>query len=231
MTALAAAPPVAPALRVLLSHDDRVFSGGVARLLGDAGLDVVAHHGDAGDLVGRVLADRPDVVVVDVRTPRSTGRDSLAAAVEVRRRSPGTAVLVLSHHYDAALAPQLIGDRPDGVGYLLQHRIGTVDHVLEAVAQVAAGGSVLDPEVVARLLGHRVHDDPLSGLSPAQLRVLAGMAEGASNRGIAESMHVSEAAVEKHVTALFRSLGLERSATQHRRVRAVLVYLRAVGRH
>jgi DNA-binding NarL/FixJ family response regulator len=219
-----------PALRVLLSQDDRLFRSGAVQLLNDSGLDVVDQVGDADQLVDKTLVHRPDVVLVDVRKPRTSGDESLVAAVEVRRRAPRTAVLVLSHHYEPALAPQLIGDRPEGVGYLLQHRIGGFAHVREAIDQVAAGGSVLDPEVVARLLGRRIRDDPLSSLSRAQLAVLAAMAEGGSNRGIAARLHVSEASVEKHVTGVFRALGLLPSADEHRRVRAVLVYLQATGR-
>lgn len=230
MSALAA-PAAAPALRVLLSHDDQVFRGGAARMLGDAGVDVVGQVGAAQDLLGETLVHRPDVLLVDIRKSRASGRDSLAAAIEVRRRVPQTGVLVLSHHYEAALAPQLLGDRPEGVGYLLQHRIKDFDHVLKAVVQVAAGGSVLDPEVVARLLGRRMRDDPLSVLSSGQLRVLAAMAEGGSNLAIAEALHVSEATVEKHVTSVFRALELHPSATGHRRVQAVLLYMQATGRH
>jgi DNA-binding NarL/FixJ family response regulator len=225
-----AARASAVGLRVVLSHEDVLFRGGATRLLTDAGLDVVAQVGDADDLLASTLRHRPDVVLVDVRTASDGGHDRLKAAVQIRRRSPQTAVLVLSHHYEPSLTPQLIGDRPEGVGYLLQHRVSDLDHVLDAIAQVAAGRSVLDPEVVAGLLGRRVRNDPLSALSAAQRAVLAAMAEGGSNRAVAEALHVSEASVEKHVTGVFRALGLLPSLTEHRRVRAVLIYLHATGR-
>ena len=224
--------PDAPAVvRVLLGHHDRLFRGGAARLLSGTGLEVVAQDGGAHDLAGEALRERPDVLLVDVRHAGPLGIDSLVAAVEIRRRAPRTAVLVLSDHYEPVLAPLLIGNRPEGVGYLLQHRITGLGQIREAIAQVAAGGSVLDPVVVARLLGQQVPDDPLSSLSPGQLDVLAAMAQGRSNRGIAETTHVSEASVEKHVTGVFRALGLVPSDRQHRRVRAVLVYLQAMGGH
>lgn len=216
------------ALRVLVSHDDHVFPDGVARVLDQAGLSVVAQVSDHAELLGEALRHRPDVLLVDIRR-RASGYESLAAAVEVRRLAPQTAVLVLSHRYEPALAPRLIGDRPEGVGYLLQPRISGLRHVVEAVEQVAAGASVLDPEVVVRLLGRQVRHDPLSGLTSTQLDVLAAMSRGLSNRGIAASMQVSEASVEKQVTAVFRLLRLTPAPDEHRRVRAVLIYLGATG--
>ena len=219
----------APALRIVIGEDDVLLREGVARLLTDAGLQVVAQAGDAKDLLGKVLAYEPDVAIVDVRMPPRRENDGLVAAVELRRRLPRTGVLILSQFYEPSLALELIGDHPEGVGYLLKERVGNVASFVEAVGRVAAGGTVLDPEVVARLLGRRVRGDPLSGLSPSQRAVLAAMAEGRSNLGIASALHLSEAAVEKHVTALFRSLAISPVNGDHRRVQAVLTFLRATG--
>lgn len=219
----------APALRIVLGEDDVLLRAGVARLLADAGLQVVAQAGNAEDLLGKVLAYRPDVAIVDVRMPPHREHDGLVAAVELRRRLPDTGVLILSQFYEPSLALELIGDHPEGVGYLLKERVGDVDSFVEAVRRVATGASVLDPEVVARLLGRRVRGDPLGGISPSQRAVLAEMAEGKSNLGIARALHLSEAAVEKHVTALFRALAITPVVGEHRRVHAVLTYLRATG--
>ena len=198
---------------------------GIARILAEAGLDVVAQAGDAEDLLRKALAHHPDVVVADVQMPPSHGDDGLRAALEVRRRSPETGVLILSQYYEEDYALELIGERPEGVGYLLKERVGDVDAFIQAVTRVAAGGSALDPEVVGRMLGRRRGGGPLEQLSPRERDVLAAMAEGKSNQGIAEALFVTEAAVEKHVTGIFQKLGLGPTATEHRRVRAVLAYL------
>ena len=197
---------------------------GIARLLVEAGLEVVAQSGDADDLTRKALAHRPDVVVADVQMPPDHGEDGLRAALEVRRRLPDTGVLILSQFYEEAYALELIGDRPEGVGYLLKERVGDVEAFIQAVARVAAGGSALDPEVVGRMLGRRGRG-PLDQLSPRERDVLAAMAEGKSNQGIADALVVTEAAVEKHVTRIFQKLGLGPTATEHRRVHAVLAYL------
>ena len=198
---------------------------GIARILAEAGLDVVARAGDAEDLLRKALAHRPDVVVADVQMPPGHGDDGLRAALEVRLRLPETGVLILSQYYEEDYALELIGDRPEGVGYLLKESVGDVDAFIQAVARVAAGGSALDPEVVGRMLGRRRGGGPLDELSPRERDVLAAMAEGKSNQGIAETLFVTEAAVEKHVTGIFQKLGLGPTATEHRRVRAVLAYL------
>lgn len=216
----------ATVLRVVIGEDDVLLREGVARLLTDVGLDVVALAGDAEDLLRKAVAHRPDVAIVDVRMPPHREHDGLVAAVELRRRLPQTGVLILSQFYEPALALDLIGDHPEGVGYLLKERVGDVDSFVDAIARVAAGGSALDPEVVARMLGRRGQDDPLHKLSPGEHAVLAAMAEGKSNIGIADALHVSEAAVEKHVTSIFRKLGLGPASSEHRRVHAVLTYLR-----
>jgi DNA-binding NarL/FixJ family response regulator len=158
--------------------------------------------------------------------PPGHGDDGLRAALQLRRERPETGVLILSQYYEEDYAIELIGDRPEGVGYLLKERVGDVDAFIQAVARVAAGGSALDPEVVGRMLGRRRGGGPLEQLSPRERDVLAAMAEGKSNQGIAESLFVSQAAVEKHVTAIFQKLGLGPTPSGHRRVLAVLAYLR-----
>jgi len=220
---------MAKVLTVVIGEDDLLLREGLARLLTDAGLEVVAQAGDADDLLGKVLAYRPDVAVVDVRMPPQREFDGLVAAVELRRRVPQTAVLILSQFYEPSLALQLIGDHPEGVGYLLKERIGDVKAFIDAIHRVAAGGSALDPEVVARLLGRPRPNDPLHALTPSERGVLAAMAEGKSNLGIAATLTLSEASVEKHVTALFRKLGIGAATGEHRRVQAVLTYLRGTA--
>jgi|SRR4051812_1124706 DNA-binding NarL/FixJ family response regulator len=213
-------------VRVVVAEDDVLMREGIVRLLGEAGFEVVAQAGDADALLRRALAHKPDVVVADVQMPPGHGDDGLRAALELRRRRPETGVLVLSQFYDEHYALELIGDRPEGVGYLLKERVGDVDAFTDAVARVAAGGSALDPEVVGRMLGRRRGEGPLDRLSPREREVLAAMAEGKSNHGIAEALVVTEAAVEKHVTGIFHKLELGQTSTEHRRVLAVLTYLR-----
>src|SRR3954463_12147556 len=198
---------------------------GIARLLTEAGYEVVAQAGDAEALLRKALAHRPDVVIADVQMPPGHGDDGLRAALELRKQRPETAVLVLSQYYEDDYALELIGEQPEGVGYLLKERVGNVEAFVRAVARVAAGGSALDPEIVARMLGRRRSSGPLDTLSPRELDVLAAMAEGKSNQGIAEALYVSHATVEKHVTSVFHKLGLNPGATEHRRVLAVLAYM------
>jgi DNA-binding NarL/FixJ family response regulator len=202
---------------------------GIARLLTEAGFEVVAQTGDAEALLRKALAHAPDVVVADVQMPPGHGDDGLRAALELRRQRPDTGVLVLSQYYEEEYALDLIGDRPEGVGYLLKERVGDIDAFAEAVARVAAGGSALDPEVVGRMLGRRRPEGPLDSLSKRERDVLAAMAEGKSNHGIAEALVVTDAAVEKHVTGIFSKLGLGPTPTEHRRVVAVLTFLRSGG--
>jgi len=211
---------------VSIGEDDVLLREGIARILTDAGLDVVAQSGDADDLLHRALAYRPDVVIADVRMPPRREDDGLVAAVEIRRRLPGTGVLVLSQFCEPAFALELIGDRPEGVGYLLKERVGDVTSFTGALARVAAGGSALDPEVVGLMLGRRPAGGVLDALTPRELAVLAAMAEGKSNSGIAGTLYISLAAVEKHVTSIFRKLGVAADDSEHRRVHAVLTYLR-----
>jgi DNA-binding NarL/FixJ family response regulator len=213
-------------VRVVIGEDDVLLRKGIVRLLVEAGFDVVGDAGDAPDLLRKAVAHQPDVAIVDVQMPPGQGDDGLRAAIEVRRRHPDIGVLILSHYYDEQYVTDLIGDRADGVGYLLKERVGDVRAFTEAVRRVAAGGSALDPEVVGRLLGRRRRSAPLDRLSPRELDVLAAMAEGKSNQGIADALVVTQAAVEKHVTSIFHKLGLGPTGTEHRRVLAVLTYLR-----
>ena len=213
-------------LRVVIGEDDVLLREGIAGLLERAGLEVVAQTGDADDFLRRAQAHRPDVAVVDIRMPPGNADDGLRAALELRRKRPETGVMVLSHFFEESYAVNLIGDRPEGVGYLLKERVGDVAVFIDSVRRVAAGGTALDPEIVARMMGRRREPGPLDELSPRDREVLKEMAEGKSNRGIAEALIVSEAAVEKHVTAIFRKLDIEPTATEHRRVLAVVRYLR-----
>ena len=215
-----------PPVRVVIGEDDVLLREGIARLLTEAGFDVVAQAGDAPDLLRKALAHRPDVAVVDVRMPPKRKDDGLRAALELRAQRPEIGVLVLSQYYEESYAVDLIGDSAEGVGYLLKERVGDVDVFTQAVGRVAAGGSVLDPEVVGRMLGRRPSDSPVDRLSPREREVLAALAEGKSNRGIAEALCVSDAAVEKHVRSIFGKLGLEPEPTEHRRVLAAVTYLR-----
>jgi DNA-binding NarL/FixJ family response regulator len=218
-------PSVRRALRVVIGEDDVLMREGIARLLAEAGCEIVGRAGDAEDLLRKALANRPDVVVVDIQMPPQRGDDGLRAALELRRQRPEIGVLVLSQYYEEHYALELIGEQPEGVGYLLKERVGDVDAFLAAVDRVAAGGSALDPEVVGRMLGRRRRAGPLDDLTPRERDVLGAMAEGRSNRGIAEALVVTEAAVEKHVRNIFQKLGLGTMPTEHRRVHAVLTYL------
>lgn len=233
MSVVAPAPPLASGygaamsgLRVVIGEDEVLLREGEVHLLEAAGFEVVAATGDAEDLVRRTLAHHPDVVVTDVQMPPGHEDDGLRAAIEIRRRLPDVGVLLLSQHLDEAYAMQLIGDDAAGVGYLLKTRIADVDSFADALRRVAAGGSALDPEVVARALGRRREHDPLAGLSAREREVLALMAEGRSNQGIAEALTITPGAVEKHVTSIFGKLGLRQEPTEHRRVLAVLSWLR-----
>src|SRR5215213_2349604 len=221
---------VSEPLRVVIGEDDVLLREGVVRLLAESGCEVVAQAGDADDLLRKTLAHRPDVAVIDVQMPPRREDDGLVAALEVRRRLPSTGVLVLSQFYEESYALDLIGDRAEGVGYLLKERVGDVAAFVDAVERVAAGGSAIDPQIVGRMLGRRRHSaSPLDDLTPREREVLAAMAEGKSNLGIAEALVVSEAAVEKHITAIFQKLGIAGKTTEHRRVLAVLTYMRSAG--
>ncbi len=211
---------------MVLGEDDVLLREGIARLLTDAGFDVVSQAGDADGFLRKALAHKPDVAVVDIQMPPGLGDDGLRAALELREQRPGTGILVLSQYYEEQYALDLIGESAEGVGYLLKERVGDVEGFTDAVARVAAGGSALDPEVVARMVGRRRTEGPLDELTPRERDVLVELAQGKSNQGIAESLVVTTAAVEKHVTSIFHKLGLQASPTEHRRVLAALTYLR-----
>jgi DNA-binding NarL/FixJ family response regulator len=214
-------------VRVVLADDSLLLREGVARLLEDAGLDVVAQAGDAEDLLRKVGAHKPDVAVVDVRMPPTHTDEGLRAAAEIRERFPDVGVLVLSQYIEEAYAMELLSSDAAGVGYLLKDRVADLDRFVDAVRRVGEGGSALDPEVVSRLLGRRRQADPLAEISPREREVLQLMAEGRSNHAIATELVVTERAVEKHVTSIFTKLNLPPTADDHRRVLAVLTYLRA----
>jgi DNA-binding NarL/FixJ family response regulator len=217
------APKGSP-LRVVIAEDSSLLREGLARLLSDAGLEVAARVGDGPALISAAQKHRPDVAVVDVRMPPGYRDEGLRAAIESRRRVPGLPVLVLSQYVEERYGAELLESGPKGVGYLLKDRVADVPDFVAAVCAVASGGTVLDPEVVAQILGRRRHR--LDALTPREREVLALMAEGRSNRAISEALYVSEGAVEKHIRNIFTKLGLVPSDADHRRVLAVLTYLR-----
>jgi DNA-binding NarL/FixJ family response regulator len=215
-------------LRVVVAEDQALLRAGLVGILEKSGIDVVAQAADATDLLRKARAHKPDVVVCDVQMPPDNTDDGLRAAVQIRRELPGTGVLVLSQFLEESYAVDLVGEDAAGVGYLLKDRVGDVATFTDAVRRVAAGGSALDPRVVASMLGRLRKENPLDLLSPRERDVLSHMAEGLSNQGIAEALHVTPAAVEKHVTHIFSKLDLGHEPTAHRRVLAVLRVLRAV---
>ena len=215
----------AAVIRVVIGEDDVLMREGLVRLLTDSGLDVVGQAGDADDLLRKAQAFRPDVAIVDVRMPPHLEHDGLVAAVQLRRRLPETGVLILSQFYEPALALELIGDHPEGVGYLLKERVSNIEEFAAAVRRVAAGGSALDPTVVSQIVGRRRRDDPLAALTPREREVLEAMAEGRSNAAISQRLYLSESAVAKHTASIFGKLALAPSDDDNRRVLAVLAYL------
>ena len=214
-------------MRVVVADDSVLLREGVVRLLEENGFEVVGQAGDAEDLIRKVRAHKPDVAVVDIRMPPTNTDDGLRAALEIRAELPDTGVLVLSQYVEEGYALDLVGESAGGVGYLLKDRVADVDRFVDSVRRVAEGGSALDPEVVSQLVGRARRDDPLAELTPREREVLELMAEGRSNNAIAEHMVVTERAVEKHVTSIFGKLGLAPAPEDHRRVLAVLAFLRA----
>lgn len=214
-------------LRLVVADDHALVREGLVRILRDQGFDVVGQATDAPTFEALAAELRPDVVVVDVQMPPTHTDDGLRAAERVRRGQPAVGILVLSQYVEEQYALELIGEDPRGVGYLLKDRVADIDAIGDAVRRVAAGGSALDPEVVAQMFGRRRSGDVLDDLTPRERDVLALMAEGRSNVGIADALGVTGAAVEKHVTGIFSKLGLGRTPTEHRRVSAVLTFLRA----
>jgi DNA-binding NarL/FixJ family response regulator len=214
-------------VRVVIADDSVLLREGIARLLVDSGFEVVGQAGDADDLLRKVGAHKPDIAVVDVRMPPTHTDEGLRAAHRIRAEHPETAVLVLSQYVEEAYALDLLSESTERTGYLLKDRVADVSTFTDAVRRVAKGGSALDPEVVALMLGRRRRKDPLASLTPREREVLGLMAEGRSNSAMAEALVVSERAVEKHVTAILSKLDLPPAAEDHRRVLAVLTFLRS----
>jgi DNA-binding NarL/FixJ family response regulator len=214
-------------VRVVVAEDSVLLREGIVRVLEDAGFEVVGQAADADDLMRKVRAHKPNVAVVDIRMPPTNTDDGLRAARAIRAELPGTGVLVLSQYAEEGYALELVADRPEGVGYLLKDRIAEMDRFIDSVRRVAEGGSALDPEVVALLMGRSRSDDPLGELSVREREVLELMAEGRSNQSIAEQLVITERAVEKHITSIFSKLDLPVTTQNHRRVLAVLTFLRA----
>jgi DNA-binding NarL/FixJ family response regulator len=214
-------------VRLILADDSVLIREGLSRVLREAGFEIVAQAGDAGELLKAVDADAPDVCVVDIRMPPTHTTEGLLAALEIRRRHPKVAVLVLSQHVETHYAMQLLGGDAAGVGYLLKDRLSDVHEVVDAIHHVAAGGSVIDPTVVSRLIGRQRKADPIETLTSRERDVLALMAEGRSNRAIGERLFLSPKTVEAHVGTIFSKLGIEGTADDNRRILSVLAWLRA----
>jgi DNA-binding NarL/FixJ family response regulator len=213
-------------VRVVVADDSVLLREGVVRILAEAGFEVVGQAGNADELMLKVRSYSPDVAVVDIRMPPTHTDEGLQAAQEIRAKHPGVGVLVLSQYIEPAYAMELLAESAEGVGYLLKDRVSDVREFADAVRRVADGGSALDPTIVSQLVGRRRGDDPLGGLTAREREVLSLMAEGRSNQGIAERLVVTERAVEKHVTSIFSKLRLPAATADHRRVLAVLAYLR-----
>jgi DNA-binding NarL/FixJ family response regulator len=213
-------------MRVVIAEDSVLLREGIRRLLEDAGDEIVAAVGDGAGLIDAVEEQRPDIAIVDVRMPPSFRDEGIVAAIEARRRVPGTPILVLSQYVEETYATELLSSGDPGIGYLLKDRVADVSEFIEAVRQVAKGGTVLDPEVVAQLLTRRSRNDRMRELTAREREVLALMAEGRSNKAIAARLVIGEGAVEKHVTSIFSKLGMEPADSDHRRVLAVLAYVR-----
>ena len=214
-------------MRVVLAEDSVLLREGVARLLREAGFEVVGQASNADELLLKVRSYSPDVAIVDIRMPPTHTDEGLRAAQEIREKYPSTGVLVLSQYAEPAYAMELLSESAEGVGYLLKDRVSDVNDFCAAVKRVAEGGSALDPTVVSQLVGRRRRDDPVSELTPRETEVLELMAEGRSNKAIGERLFITPRAVEKHVTSIFGKLKLPPTAEDHRRVLAVLRYLRA----
>ena len=214
-------------LRVVIGEDSTLLREGLARLLAEADIEVAGQAADGDDLVRKARAHKPDVVIADIRMPPTHTDEGLQAARVIRRELPKTGVLLLSQYVEEDYATDLIAEGADGVGYLLKDRVTDLRGFADSIRLVAAGGSVLDPELVSRMLGRRRRDDPLAELSPREREVLALMAEGRSNAAIATALVITERAVQKHVNNIFDKLGLAPAPEDHRRVLAVLAYLRS----
>ena len=213
-------------MRVVIAEDLALLRDGLTRLLRDEGFDVVAAVENGDDLVAAIEAEKPDVAIVDVRLPPTFTDEGIRAALTARQRVPGTPVLILSAYVEQTYAAELLADGAGGVGYLLKDRVANPSEFVAAVRRVAEGGTALDPEAVAQLFARRRGHAPLDELTPREAKVLGLMAEGRSNAGIARELVVTEGAVEKHISSILGKLGLPKSDDDHRRVLAVLAYLR-----
>ena len=214
-------------MRVAIAEDSVLLREGVARLLDDAGFEVVAKCGDANDLMLKVRSYQLDIVIVDIRLPPTHSDEGLQAALEIRAHHPDVSVLVLSQYVELGLALKLLSDSAESVGYLLKDRISDVDDFVAAVRRVANGGSAVDPNIVSTLLSRQREDDPLAALTPREREVLELMATGSSNQGIADKLVITLRAVEKYVSSIFTKLGLPSTGGESRRVLAVLTFLRS----
>ena len=214
-------------MRVAIAEDSVLLREGLARLLGDAGFDVIAQCENADDLLLKVGSFPPDVAIVDIRLPPTHKDEGLRAALEIRSKHPSVGVLVLSQYVELGLALKLLADSAEGVGYLLKDRISDVKEFVGSVRRVAEGGSALDPIIVSTLLSRQRPEDPIAQLTPREREVLELMASGSSNQGIADSLVITVRAVEKYVSSIFGKLGLPSTGTESRRVLAVLLYLRS----
>jgi DNA-binding NarL/FixJ family response regulator len=214
-------------MRVAIAEDSVLLRAGLARLLDDAGFDVVAQCGDAEDLLLKVRSYSPDVAIVDIRLPPTHNDEGLRAALEIRAKHPSVGVLVLSQYVELGLALKLLADSAEGVGYLLKDRISDVNDFVGALRRVAEGGSALDPIIVSTLVSRQRSDDPLAELTPREREVLELMASGSSNQGIADKLVITVRAVEKYVSSIFSKLGLPSTGSESRRVLAVLTFLRS----
>ena len=212
-------------MRVVIAEDLTLLREGISRLLGDRGWEIVAAVDDGPKLVEAIVEHRPDIAVVDVRLPPSFTDEGIRAAVEARERVPGTPILILSQYVEESYAQDLLASADGGVGYLLKDRVADVRQFVESLERVAGGGTAMDPEVVAQLLGRRDNRGPLSELTPREREVLTFMAEGRSNTGVGVELGISASAVEKHVKQIFAKLDLPPAGEDHRRVLAVLAYL------
>jgi len=222
-TAAQAAPP----MRVVVADDTLLLRAGVARLLQEAGFDVVGESSSGDDLLLKVASFSPDVAIVDIRMPPTYSDEGLRAAQEIRAHHPGVGVLLLSQYVELGLALKLLAESAEGIGYLLKDRVSDLDEFAAAIRRVGQGGSAIDPTIVSQLLGRRRPDNPLESVTPRELEVLELMAQGRSNQAIAERLVITLRAVEKHVSNIFHKLGLPATGDDHRRVLAVLAFLRS----
>jgi DNA-binding NarL/FixJ family response regulator len=214
-------------VRIVIADDETLLRDGLARLLEDAGFEIAGRCGDAGELLRMVEARRPDVAIVDIRMPPGEGDDGLLAAQEIRRRMPATGVLVLSHHLDSRYAARLLEEAPERAGYLLKERLFHVTVLVDALRRIDEGECVIDPTIVSRLVARKRKRGPLDELTDREREVLTLVAEGRSNAAIGDCLHLSRKTIETYISQIFLKLGLQESPSDHRRVLAVLTFLRA----